>query len=103
MNNTVSNPEIEVPKTDEMNDCDYLNDILSTEKNMSSNYSIVVNEASNLELYNTLKQIMNESKDCARDLFDLLFKKGWYRLEKAEQQKIDTVSQEYNQKLNELN
>lgn len=102
-NNEVSNPEIQVPKTDEMNDCDYLNDILTTEKNMSNNYSVVVNEASNRELYLILMQFLSESKDICRDLFDLLFKNGWYKLEKAEQQKINTVIQEYNQKLDELN
>lgn len=100
--NTVSNTEAEVPKTPEMNDCDYLNDILTTEKSIGNNYSTVMSEASNNQFYQTLKQIHEETKDCGRTLFDLLFSKGWYRLEKAEQTKIDTVNQEYQQKLNEL-
>jgi spore coat protein CotF len=100
--NMVSNPETEVPKTSEMNDSDYLNEILSAEKNMSNNYATVMSEASNDQFYQTLSQIFKETKDSGRTLFSLLFQKGWYRLEKAEQTKIDSVSQEYQQKLNEL-
>ena len=50
-NNTVSNPETKVPKGKDMNDSDYLNDILSTEKHYGSNYAIVMNEANNDSLY----------------------------------------------------
>jgi spore coat protein CotF len=101
-NNTVSNPETQIPRTTEMNDSDYLNDILATEKSLSSNYVMVMNESSNNNLFNEIGSICQETKDNARALFNLQFKKGWYRLERAEQTKIDTVSQEYNQKLNEL-
>lgn len=101
-NNIVSNPETEVPKTQEMNDSDYLNDLLMTEKSFSGNYVIVMNEASNDDLFDEIGNICQDTKDCARDLFNLQFAKGWYRLEKAEENKINTVSQEYNQKLNEL-
>jgi spore coat protein CotF len=102
MNNTVSNPETEVPKGTEMNDCDYLNDILSTEKHYGSTYATVMNESSNDELYSEIGTICKETKDIARELFNLQFKKGWYRLDKAEQNKISTIAQEYQQKINEL-
>ena len=38
MNNKVQNPKIELDSSIEMNDENYLNDILETEKNMSVNY-----------------------------------------------------------------
>jgi spore coat protein CotF len=85
-----------------MNDCDYLNDILATEKNMGSHYATVMNEASNDDLYQLIGNICKETKDMARDLFNLQFKKGWYKLEKTDDTKISTISQEYEQKLNEL-
>ncbi|HHT38303.1 MAG TPA: spore coat protein [Mollicutes bacterium] len=102
-NNTVSNPETKVPKGKDMNDSDYLNDILSTEKHYGSNYAIVMNEASNDSLYNEIGTICKETKDMARALFNLQFNKGWYRLEQADANKISTISNEYNQKYNELN
>jgi len=101
-NNKVQNPEQAVPKNQDMNDCDYLNDILTTEKNMSNNYSIALNEVSNDQLYNELFKIFSESKQCARDLFNLSFKKGWYKLEKAEAQKIKMQLQEHQAKVKEL-
>jgi spore coat protein CotF len=100
--NTVSNPETQVPKGTEMNDSDYLNDILSTEKHYGSTYATVMNESSNDDLYNEIGTICKETKDMARALFNLQFKKGWYRLDKAEINKTNTITQEYSQKLNEL-
>ena len=39
MNNKVQNPKIELDSSIEMNDENYLNDILETEKNMSVNFT----------------------------------------------------------------
>ncbi|MDD2203116.1 MAG: spore coat protein [Bacilli bacterium] len=100
--NMVFNPETEVPKNQDMNDCDYLNDFLSTEKMLSGNYVTAMNEASNNELFEEIGNICIETENAARDLFNVQFAKGWYKLEKADINKINTVSQEYNQKLNEL-
>jgi len=85
-----------------MNDCDYLNDMLNNEKNMTNNYSIVLNEVSNDDLYNELLKIFKDTQDFQRKLFNLAFKKGWYKLEKAEDQKITSTLNEYEPKTNEL-
>ena len=100
--NTICNPETQVPKGPEMNDCDYLNDLLLTEKHYSSSYTVAMSEASNEYLYKEIGAICEETKDMARALFNLQFKKGWYKLEEADANKISTVSQEYEQKTNEL-
>ena len=47
MNNKIQNPKIELDSSIEMNDENYLNDILETEKNMSFNFTYDLNEASN--------------------------------------------------------
>jgi spore coat protein CotF len=101
-NMTVSNPETPVSKTPEMNDADFLNDLLMSEKALDNEYGIAMNEASNNNLYEEIGKICRETKDMTRDLFNLQFKKGWYRLEQADQNKINTISQEYQQKTNEL-
>lgn len=102
MNNKVENPKTEVPNTPEMNDRDYINQVLEIEKNMSVNLAIALNEASNKKLYNDLFTMFKDVKDAQRDLYNLMFKKGWYSLEKAEQQKINEKLTEMNGKLNEL-
>ncbi|MBO5182809.1 MAG: spore coat protein [Bacilli bacterium] len=99
-NNKVQNPKTEVPATIEMNDENYLNDMLETEKNMSVNMTIALNEASNEVLFGKIYEMFLEIKKSQRNLFELAFKNGWYCLEKAEQNKI---SEEYNKLSTSLN
>lgn len=100
--NIIANQETPIVKNQNMNDCDYLNDMLSTEKHLSDGYSIVCNEASNDTFFKEMLNIMMETKNEARELFNLLFQKGWYRLEKAEEQKVSMKYNEYQQRQNEL-
>ena len=100
--NKVQNIKVEVPATLELNDENYLNDILSSLKCLVSNYACVLNEASNMNYYNVIKQIFDETSLLQREFFDSLFQRGWYCLEKAEQQKIDEANTKLQQKLNEM-
>jgi len=102
-NNMVYNEETSVPKTFDMNDRDYLNCVLEAEKDMSNNLSYVLNEVSNDKLFDDVYEIFDEVKNYARDAYDLAFKNGWYKLEKAEDTKITQKITELNEKLNELN
>lgn len=102
MDNKVSNPKTEVPTTKQMNDKDYLSCILEAEKNIVNNYSYALNEASNDSLYEKIKQIANEASITQRNLFNLMFEKGWYSLEKAEENKINQKHSEYIDQLNQL-
>ena len=100
--NMVQNPETEVSKTEQMNDRDYLNDILETEKNMSVNMTITLNEASNEKLYEELFDIFKDVKQSQRNLYECMFKNGWYSLEKAEEQKITQTYNKLEQKYQEI-
>lgn len=102
-NQKISNPKTEVPETKNMNERDYLNDLLETEKNMSVNLTIALNEASNEQLYNKIKNIYESVKQSQRDLFELMFRNGWYCLEKAEEQKITQSINKLEQSMQELN
>ena len=101
MNNKVQNPKTEVPANSNMNDRDLLNDILESEKNMSVNYTYALNEASNEELFKRIYDMFIHIKETQRNLFELSFKKGWYTLEKAEENKINeeinTLSNMFNE------
>ena len=100
--NMIQNEETQIPKTSEMNDCDYLNDVLETEKNMSVNMTIALNEASNEKLYDELFDIFKDIKQCQRNLYECIFKNGWYSLEKAQDQKITQTYNKLEQKYQEL-
>lgn len=102
MNNKVCNPEVEVPSTKEMNDENYLNDLLESLKNMVNDYSFALNEVSNRTLYNVVKTIFDETSNLQRLFFDYSFQRGWYCLEKAESQKIVQTNQKMSGKVSEM-
>ena len=100
--NKICNIKVEVPSGLEMNDKDYLNSILELEKNMSNNYSIALNEASNDDLYEDYFAFFEDTKDMARDIYNLMFKNGWYTLEKAEDTKIQEKINCFQTEMNDL-
>ena len=100
--NKVSNPKIEVPTTTEMNDLNYLSDILESEKNICTNMSIALNEASNYYIYEHFFDIYDNVREAQRNTYNLLFRNGWYSLEKEDTNKVSQKFNELNLKLNEL-
>lgn len=98
----VQNPETQVNKTPQMNDRDFVNDMLTTEKYMTESYSTALNEASNQALYQDLLNIFNETQNSQRTLYNLMFKNGWYSLDKADAQQIQQASQQFSGYTNQL-
>lgn len=101
MNNKISNPKTEVPETKEMNDKDYITTILSIEKAMVKDYAVALTEASNNDLYEDYCDMFNDVSNLQREIYNLMFRKGWYCLEKADQnkitQKLNMLEQEFQQ------
>lgn len=99
-NNKISNPKTEVPTGTNLNDKDYLNSILSLLKEMEKNYTIVLTEVSNEHLFSKYNNMFDNIKNLQREVYELSFKKGWYVLEKVEENKItekhNTLNQEFN-------
>lgn len=98
MDNKISNPKTEVPNTPEMNDKDYITTMLSIEKQMVKDFAVALTEASNTDLYNDYYDMFDEVSNMQRQIYNLMFKKGWYSLEKAEEseitQKLNMLEQE---------
>ncbi|MBS2772268.1 MULTISPECIES: spore coat protein [Anoxybacillaceae] len=92
---SIQNPETQVAKTPQMNDRDFLNDLLATEKYMTSSYTTFLHEASHQQLYQDMLHIFTETQNCQRELYNLMFKKGWYKLEAADQQKLQQSYQQF--------
>ncbi len=101
-NKKVGNPKKEVAETKSMNDKDYLNVVLELEKNMSNNYSIALSEASNDILYNEYFDLFEDTKDMARELYEVMFQNGWYELEEAATDKINQKITDMEKELNQL-
>ncbi len=100
--NNVSMEKTEVPETVNMNDKDFLTSLLILEKNMSTNFNIALNEASNEHLYKELKKMYDSIRALQRKTYELTFSFGWYILEKADESKIATTINKLNQEKNQL-
>ena len=99
MNNKISNPKTETPMGITLNDKDYITCLLTALKEMTKNYVTAMTEASNESLYRSYNSIFNKVTELQREVYELMFRKGWYSLEQADQQKItekfNLLSQEY--------
>lgn len=97
-NNQIANPQTgQLPKVKgpEMNDRDFINDGLSTCKYLTDSLNIAVREASHEELNSDMLRILMETHQSSRELFNLMFKNGWYKLEAEEQQKLDQAYKQF--------
>ena len=103
MNNQIQNQKTEVPSGIKLNDKDYLNSLLSSLKEMVKNYSVVLTEASNENLYNVYKTMFDKYTNLQRDVFELAFRNGWYVLETADANKISNKYLTLNKEYTDLN
>lgn len=103
MDNKVSNPKIEVPGGMTLNEKDYISSLLSCLKEMEKNYTVALTEASNENLYNKYYTMFSEVSKLQREVYEVMFRHGWYCLEKAETTKIDQKAKMLNQELQSLN
>lgn len=100
--NMISNSKTQVPTGKTLNDKDYANCLLSSLKEIVKNYSVALTEASNENLYNNYKEMFDSYSKLQREVYELMFRKGWYTLEKAENQKISNKIQMLKQEINNL-
>ncbi len=99
----IKNPKsdaIPQQKTAEMNDRDYINDILANEKYLTDNFNVFAREASHGELYSDIKNILTETHDSTRKLFNLMFEEGFYKLQAAPENEIQQAQQQFANYLN---
>jgi len=100
--NKITNPKVEVPKGMHLNDKDYLGELLSSLKCMEKDYIVAMSEASNEHLYESYKIMFWDISKMQREVFELMFRKGWYSLEKAESTKISEKAQMLGEELADL-
>ena len=87
-NNQISNPKVEVPTGISLNDKDYISSLLSTLKQLVKDYAVILTEVSNETLYNEYKEMFDTYSSLQREVYELMFRKGWYVLERCDANKI---------------
>lgn len=103
MNNKVCNPKTEVPTGISLNDQDYMTILLTHLKELEKNMTVALTEASNEKLYKEYKKMFDAISDAQRKAYELMFYLGWYTLEQAKDTKIETLEQELQTQLSNLN
>lgn len=103
MNNQISNTKVEVAKGISLNEKDYLTCLNSKLKGMAKNYAMAMTEASNESLYEIYLSIFEKISTLQRETYELMFRKGWYVLEKCDTNKINTKYQTLQQEYSDLN
>lgn len=102
-NNQISNPKVEVPTGISLNDKDYISSLLSTLKQLVKDYAVILTEVSNETLYNEYKEMFDTYSSLQREVYELMFRKGWYVLERCDANKISNKYQTLNQEFMDLN
>lgn len=103
MNNQISNPKVEVPKGISLNEKDYITCLNTTLKEMSKNYVCAMTEASCESLFNVYKETFDQISLLQREVYETMFRKGWYVLDKCDSNKINTKAQTLSQEYSDLN
>lgn len=85
-------PQVKGP---EMNDRDRLNDVLALEKYLTDSFNTAAREASHKELHHDVMTVLTETHQMQYELFEVMFRKGHYKLEAEEQTKLDQAYQQF--------
>jgi spore coat protein CotF len=85
-------PQVKGP---EMNDRDRVNDILALEKYLTDSFNVSAREASHPQLHQDIMTILNETHAMQYELYELMFRKGYYKLEAEDQNKLDQSYQQF--------
>ena len=85
-------PKVKGP---DMNDRDRVNDILALEKYLTDSFNVSAREASHPQLHQDIMTVLTETHQCQFDLYQLMFRKGHYKLEAEDQAKLDQTYQQF--------
>lgn len=92
----IKNPETQVPNTPELNDRDYIELALNDIKKMTGmGFPNALNEASNDHLFKALFEMYQETQQKQRELYYLMFQKGWYAVIAEQKQKLMQTYQKF--------
>ena len=85
-----------------MTDRDFLNDILASEKGITSNTATSITEASNRNLAALFLDFFSITEELQREAYELAWNNGWYTLEEAESKKIKEEVKNLTKRIDEL-
>ncbi len=85
------NQNVNIP----MQDKEMLHDSLSSQKEITGIYNTFTNECASTALRNEMLNILHDEHSIQADIFTEMQKRGWYPMEMAEEQKIQSAKQKF--------
>lgn len=99
----INNKEIEIIESIDMNEKDYITSLLTSIKDIEKNMCVSLTEASNEKLYKKYKEMFDNISNLQRKVFEVMFRLGFYQLEKQDKNKIDKKLEKLSNDYNTLN
>ena len=78
-----------------MSDQEMMSDLLSSEKFMTSVYNTYCCEAATSTVKSALMSLLQDVHRMQEEIFGEMNSRGWYQLEKAEEQKLNSTKQKF--------
>lgn len=94
--------ETKQEKTKCMTDRDFLQDILASEKDITTNTATSITEASNRNLATMFLDFFDIVEELQREAYEMAWSNGWYTLEEAEAKKIKEEVKNLTKRIDEL-
>ncbi|MFZ5966915.1 MAG: spore coat protein [Bacillota bacterium] len=79
-----------------------MNDLLMSEKQVCSAYTVGITESSCANLRNILTQCEQRTFKNQEDIFNAMSQRGWYQVKKANSQDVQSAKNKYNQMKSEI-
>ncbi|MCI9509603.1 MAG: spore coat protein [Angelakisella sp.] len=76
-------------------DREILEDLLSSQKQITAEYNAAANECASSALQGEFMTLLGEEHQIQMELFQEMQKRGWYPVQKAPQQKIAEVKEQF--------
>ncbi len=78
-----------------MKDMEIMTDVLTSQKTMTEHYNNYANECASPELKNSFLSILREEHQIQADVFTEMNKRGWYKVQPADQSQVSTTKQKF--------
>lgn len=83
-----------------MSDQEMMDDVLASQKLITSDYNTCANEAANAPLRATFMNLLKDEHEIQADIFDQMSERGWYQVKQADQTMINQTKQKFMQSTN---
>lgn len=86
-----------------LTDKEILTDMLMSLKQLNNMYNLLLQEASNENIFEATDSLNLEVLDCCREIFNLMNSKGWYKVEVDDAKKVSQARQQFEKERPSIN